>query len=94
MCVQAKRNVHEVYKLAKRGTCGVEECNPDNGCVSVSAFFYCKTCSVAFCHSTHCLNAHINDNKGKKVKPSKDITPKADQGIPVEVPTRARKGPV
>ena len=94
VCVQGKRDVHEVYKLAKRGTCGVEECNPDNGCISVSAFNFCKTCGVAFCHSMHCLNAHMNDNKGKKVKLNKDLTPNEDQGVPKEMPTRKRKGPV
>ena len=84
---------HIIKRITNRTTCGMNKCDgtEDAGAVRGSAVFVCLGCRVAFCRSTHCLNAHLQGVQGTTAKKKNPLTVSENQGEVLSIPLRGNR---
>ena len=75
---------HVIKRIENSGSCGIGECKVPG------ARMACVTCRVRLCRNTDCLNAHINELKGRVVSDKLELKVSDDQGKKKEIPGRAQ----
>ena len=76
---------HEIRRTDNRGNCGIGDCKAKGSAMA------CVTCKVRLCRHTECLNAHINERKGRVVSDKVELIVSEDQGEQKEIRGRAQR---
>ena len=67
-------STNEIRRIDNRGNCGIGECKAKGSTMA------CVTCKVRLCRHTECLNAHINEGKGRMLSENRELHVSEDQG--------------